>query len=141
MVTTRQRVQKDANGHANVHAPERPRNGSATGPDRDEKTDYSRWRLLDEDGRHTWHYLTTEKEVEAWPQTIADKFHLGLATVSAHECYLHPSDRHRIFPSFLWQPSPPSPFRTAWRSTQSYNYPLETGPANMAGRSSYFPAS
>ena len=47
----------------------------------DQKTDYSRWRLLDEQGRHTWHYLTTDEQVKAWPQTIADKFHLGLPTV------------------------------------------------------------
>lgn len=49
----------------------------------DEKTDYSRWRLLDEHGRQTWHYLTTDEEVRAWPQTVADKYHLGLPTVSA----------------------------------------------------------
>jgi hypothetical protein len=82
MMTTRQRAQKGANGHANGRVPEKS-NGFATGPVGDEKTDYSRWRLLDEDGRHTWHYLTTDKEVKAWPQTVADKFHLGLPTVSS----------------------------------------------------------
>ena len=46
-----------------------------------EKTDYSRWRLLDESGRHTWHYLTDDSEVEKWPQSTADKYHLGLPTV------------------------------------------------------------
>ncbi|KAI9791601.1 MAG: Lanosterol synthase (Oxidosqualene--lanosterol cyclase) [Peltula sp. TS41687] len=45
-----------------------------------EKTDYSRWRLLDEAGRHTWHYLESDEELEAWSQSIADKHHLGLAT-------------------------------------------------------------
>lgn len=50
----------------------------------DQKTDYSRWRLLDEQGRHTWHYLTTDEQVKAWPQTTADKFHLGLPTVRYH---------------------------------------------------------
>ncbi|KAI9828342.1 MAG: Lanosterol synthase (Oxidosqualene--lanosterol cyclase) [Thelocarpon impressellum] len=44
-----------------------------------EKTDYTRWRLLDERGRQTWHYLTPE-EAEEWPQTVADKYHLGMAT-------------------------------------------------------------
>ena len=58
----------DANGHLGV--------GEA-----DEKTDYSRWRLLDERGRHTWRYLTSEEEVQKWPQSIADKHHLGLPTV------------------------------------------------------------
>jgi lanosterol synthase len=45
------------------------------------KTDYSRWRLLDEKGRQTWHYLENGEEVEKWPQTIADKYFLGLPTV------------------------------------------------------------
>ncbi|KAF2725157.1 ERG7, lanosterol synthase [Polychaeton citri CBS 116435] len=43
-------------------------------------TDYARWRLLDDDGIHTWHYLETDSEIERWPQTIADKWHLGLDT-------------------------------------------------------------
>ncbi|CAG8131311.1 unnamed protein product [Penicillium olsonii] len=46
----------------------------------DPQTDYSRWRLLDEEGRHTWRYLESDAEHEAWPQTIADKYHLGLPT-------------------------------------------------------------
>ena len=81
MVQTRQRGQKGANGKAKGNAVGKSSNGFVVGPDGDEKTDYSRWRLLDEDGRHTWHYLRTDKEVEAWPQTVADKFHLGLPTV------------------------------------------------------------
>ncbi|KAF9267102.1 terpene synthase [Marasmius fiardii PR-910] len=44
-------------------------------------TDYSRWRLLvNEGGRHTWHYLKTEEECAEWPQTAVDKFWLGLPT-------------------------------------------------------------
>ena len=42
-------------------------------------TDYSRWRLRSsEDGRHTWHYLKTDAECEAWPQTEIDRYWLGL---------------------------------------------------------------
>ncbi|KAG5647893.1 hypothetical protein DXG03_007817 [Asterophora parasitica] len=42
-------------------------------------TDYSRWRLLVNDGgRHTWHYLKTDEECEAWPQNSVDKFWLGI---------------------------------------------------------------
>lgn len=82
MPQTRQRAQKGANGHANGLVPEKAANGFFTGPDGDEKTDYTRWRLLDEDGRHTWHYLATDEAVAAWPQSVADKFHLGLPTVS-----------------------------------------------------------
>ncbi|KAF2841380.1 lanosterol synthase [Patellaria atrata CBS 101060] len=43
-------------------------------------TDYSRWRLLDDRGRQTWHYLKTEKQIKEWPQSIADKWHLGMDT-------------------------------------------------------------
>ncbi|KAL6304502.1 terpenoid cyclases/protein prenyltransferase alpha-alpha toroid [Sparassis latifolia] len=42
-------------------------------------TDYSRWRLrVSEDGRHTWHYLHTDDELQAWPQSDIDKYWLGL---------------------------------------------------------------
>jgi lanosterol synthase len=45
-------------------------------------TDYSRWRLLVNDGgRHTWHYLRTDEECARWPQNYVDKFWLGLETV------------------------------------------------------------
>lgn len=47
----------------------------------DPKTDYSRWRLKDDHGRQTWHYLEIDEENDAWPQTVADKYHLGLPTV------------------------------------------------------------
>lgn len=47
----------------------------------DPKTDYSRWRLLDDDGRQTWHYLESDEENAKWPQTVADKYFLGLPTV------------------------------------------------------------
>lgn len=47
-----------------------------------EKTDHSRWRLLDERGRQTWHYLSSDEELKTWPQSIADKYHLGLPTVN-----------------------------------------------------------
>ncbi|KAH9479645.1 Lanosterol synthase [Psilocybe cubensis] len=44
-------------------------------------TDYNRWRLLVNDGgRHTWHYLRTDEEVERWPQNEVDRFWLGLKT-------------------------------------------------------------
>ncbi|KAG9245940.1 oxidosqualene:lanosterol cyclase-like protein [Calycina marina] len=44
------------------------------------KTDHSRWRMLNERGVHTWHYLKSEEEVKAWPQTTADKWYLGIPT-------------------------------------------------------------
>lgn len=50
-------------------------------PSIDEFTDLGRWRLKAERGRQTWHYLTTDKELELWPQTYADKYYLGLSLV------------------------------------------------------------
>ncbi|KAI9765508.1 MAG: Lanosterol synthase (Oxidosqualene--lanosterol cyclase) [Geoglossum simile] len=58
------------NGHANGY-------GRAPTPQR---TDYTRWRLLDERGRQTWHYLEDDEEVKRWPQSIADKYLLGQST-------------------------------------------------------------
>ena len=64
------------NGSLNSHA-----NGNIGAPKAHETTDASRWRLFSERGRQTWHYLTSEDEVKAWPQSIADRYFLGLPTV------------------------------------------------------------
>ncbi|GJJ11226.1 hypothetical protein Clacol_005458 [Clathrus columnatus] len=49
--------------------------------DVNDQTDYSRWRLkADDNGRHVWHYLKTDEECAAWPQTTYDKYWLGLDT-------------------------------------------------------------
>jgi lanosterol synthase len=45
------------------------------------KTDYARWRLKSERGRQTWHYLETDDGLAEWPQTIYDKYHLGMDLV------------------------------------------------------------
>jgi lanosterol synthase len=58
-----------------------PKDASASDKPSDARTDYARWRLLDDRGRQTWHYLKTDKELKEWPQSIADKYHLGLPTV------------------------------------------------------------
>ncbi|KAF2125394.1 lanosterol synthase [Dothidotthia symphoricarpi CBS 119687] len=52
----------------------------ATGEKDYTKTDYTRWRLRNDRGCHTWHYLETEEEEKAWPQSTADKYFLGLDT-------------------------------------------------------------
>jgi lanosterol synthase len=53
-------------------------------------TDYSRWRLLVNDGgRHTWKYLKSEEEVAAWPQNMVDKYWLGLPLVSILSLFEH----------------------------------------------------
>src|ERR1700737_3454418 len=60
-----------------------PQNGAvATGVEKahpPEKTDYSLWRLKVLHGQQIWHYLTPS-EAQKWPQSIADKYLLGLPT-------------------------------------------------------------
>ena len=60
----------------------KPSNGTAIPPVfEDESTDINRWRLRDHRGEQTWHYLETEEQVKAWPQTAADRYLLGLPLV------------------------------------------------------------
>lgn len=78
-------VQK-ANGAATgTDGPRSTLNGHAkqerAGPD--ERTDINKWRLRDDRGRQTWHYLESDEEVAKWPQTIADRHFLNLPTVGA----------------------------------------------------------
>ncbi|KAI9676326.1 MAG: Lanosterol synthase (Oxidosqualene--lanosterol cyclase) [Caeruleum heppii] len=48
--------------------------------DVDPETDRKRWRLSDEAGRQTWHYLEDDHQVQLWPQSVADKYFLDLPT-------------------------------------------------------------
>ena len=78
MTRTKQSV---LNGNANH--PVKRLNGTSVAPNsKQETTDIERWRLLDEAGRQTWHYLETDEEVKAWPQSTADRYYLGLPLVS-----------------------------------------------------------
>ena len=82
---------KQVNGHAKTNGEARNRATEKDGMDSiDARTDLNRWRLLDEDGRQTWHYLESKDEIKEWPQSIADRHHLGLPLV----CCLppHPAD-------------------------------------------------
>ncbi|KAK0568498.1 Lanosterol synthase (Oxidosqualene--lanosterol cyclase) [Tilletia horrida] len=46
------------------------------------RTDSSRWRLRsgEEGGRHVWVYLKTEEEAARWPQSVEDRYWMGLST-------------------------------------------------------------
>ena len=44
-------------------------------------TDPTRWRLKDDDSRHTWHYLQDDGDVEKWPQSHAERYFLNLPMV------------------------------------------------------------
>ena len=50
----------------------------------DAKTDIYGWRLRDDRGRHTWHYLESDDELKEWPMTVADKYFVGLETASTY---------------------------------------------------------
>jgi lanosterol synthase len=67
-----------ANGSNKSRAQDKPR--SAIGVPGDEKTDYTRWRLKDDRGCQTWHYLESDDELAKWPQTAADRYFLGFDT-------------------------------------------------------------
>lgn len=47
-----------------------------------EKTDYSRWRLRDNNSCQSWVYLEDDEALKEWPQSTADKYFLGLPLVS-----------------------------------------------------------
>jgi lanosterol synthase len=51
-------------------------------------TDLNNWRLKVVEGAQTWHYLETDEERKAWPQTLWDKYSLGLPIVNklSFEC-------------------------------------------------------
>jgi lanosterol synthase len=79
-----------ANGHTTARIGEKrlldekseeERVEAAKKPKLSERTDYSRWRLQNDEGRQTWHYLEDDELVKDWPQTFADKYFLGLPVV------------------------------------------------------------
>lgn len=44
-------------------------------------TEFTHWRLKVDEGAQIWHHLETEEELKAWPQSICEKYHLGLPIV------------------------------------------------------------
>jgi len=54
-------------------------------------TDRTRWRLRVTEGRHCWYYLESDEELKSWPQTIVDKFHLGILTEKDVPTYKTPA--------------------------------------------------
>ncbi|KAK0636065.1 terpenoid cyclases/protein prenyltransferase alpha-alpha toroid [Bombardia bombarda] len=54
----------------NGHSSKRPRI--------EDRTDFSRWRMRDDESRQTWQYLEDDEAAKEWPQTYADKYFLGL---------------------------------------------------------------
>ena len=129
-------AEKHPNGNGHTYP-----QGSMKGADpvADEKTDIQRWRLLDERGRQTWHYLDSTERAKEWPQTTADRYFLGLDLVG-RQFFTPTSIRHwliasphRMFPNFLMLGRHSKPYTTACHFSQSYSYRLAIGPASMAG--------
>jgi len=58
-------------------------------------TDYTRWRMKADHGRQTWHYLT-EEQAKEWKQSTADKYFLGLDTVSPQKRSLNRIGWHQV---------------------------------------------
>ncbi len=86
-------------------------------PELEDRTDFSRWRMRDDHGRHTWQYLEDDDEAaKNWPQTLADKYFLGLPLVS-RACNTGWTQRMQEFAAKLHTslltrlPSPPGPSR------------------------------
>lgn len=80
-VRKRGEAQQQPNGQTNGHL-----NGKTVEPKiRDAKTDHSRWRMLDDGGRQTWEYLESDEEFRKWPLSAADKWYLGMDTVSTQK--------------------------------------------------------
>jgi hypothetical protein len=107
----------------------------------DEKTDYSRWRLLDDRGRQTWHYLETDERVKKWPQSVADKYHLGMPTVSMHPSEHGPLTEARAYPTSNQRKRPCKPPKMASLSLNNCNCLQATGLANTVVRYSSSPVS
>lgn len=100
----------------------------------DEKTDYSRWRLRDERGRQTWHFLETDEEMKAWEQSVADKYMLGLETVGLIATNTQKTLLifRRVYLISLLRASLSSLPRTLSNSSRTFSYHLATGAASMA---------
>ena len=134
-----------ANGHAqNPLQPLKGYNGVAkeVGGAEVEATDLTRWRLLDERGRQTWHYLERDEEVARWPQSTADKYFLDLPLVRQtpqSSCEGLPvfttltRARYRISLHFHHPKHLSPPYGVLSRSSLTYSYHRGTGLANMAG--------
>lgn len=113
------------------------------------RTDRSRWRLLDERGRQTWHYLRSDEGIKAWPQSTADKYFLGLPTVCLSTRRSNFQGIPKVSDSFLLRnclcyPELRRPWpqcRTPSPTSPSFSFHRATGLANMAVQCSCFQAS
>lgn len=68
----------------------------------DERTDFARWRMKNDGGIQTWHYLESDEANKNWPQSIADKYYLGLPLVWVYSgTIFSPTTNHLLSQKFL----------------------------------------
>ena len=93
-----------------------------------------RWRLLDERGRQTWHYLDSEQQAKEWPQSLVDRHHLGLELVGKIHFTQTPINPmlHRIYHDCHPRTPHSMPLPTPYHSSLNFNYRRVIGPASMA---------
>jgi len=155
MVTTRSSGRElKTNGEP---TPEKPRlkkrasdtadrgDGAGKRPKLRETTDHGRWRMRDDEGRHTWHYLDDDEAAKEWPQTYADKYYLGLPLVSIVATARVPPQpvdhtSTRACPSCRSRRHPSTPSKTAWSSSRSSSSPRASGAANTEAPCFSYPA-
>ena len=111
----------------------------------DPATDLRKWRLLDESGRQTWHYLATDQQVEEWPQTIADKYHLGLPLVrSIARLFLYTNadiSLSRTCQTFRERRHLAPQLTMAYRFSHIYSSRRAIGPVSMEDLCFFYPVS
>lgn len=139
---TQQSRKSNQNGNDTTHSAKRLR--------LEERTDYTRWRMRDDESRHTWHYLEDDEAVKEWPQTLADKYYLGLPLVRQPETTVPGSPSPmayltfcscRNFRSSRERRDPSMRLGTDSTSLKSSSCRPATGAANMAGQCSSSRAS
>src|ERR1700685_928785 len=77
----REGLRSRTNGTPSGDSTKKSETAISTSVDTVERTNYSRWRLQVEHGRQIWTYIDPS-QVPAWPQSIPEKYHLGLETVA-----------------------------------------------------------
>jgi lanosterol synthase len=94
-----------------------------------DRTDHTKWRLLDEKGRQTWHYLEDEHDLQEWPQSIADKYFMGLPTVISRPPAVRSIHRLTMSKELPDLPSPKTPLDAVKNGLEFFQH-LQLPPGN-----------
>ena len=111
-----------------------------------EQTDKTRWRMKDDCGRLTWHYLEDDEAAKEWPQTLADKWYLGLPLVRSFlveweiASANHSRPLNRISPNSPVRRNPSMLYGMASRFSKSSSCHPVSGVVNTVGPCSFFQA-